>query len=345
MPARSASPTIDLKRLTRYRLSRRKSKVAWKTFAKVTPQGSSFRTFFDGLPRILAGESLHRLVEAIAQARKRGKPVIALLGAHVLKVGLSPLIVDWIERGVVTALATSGAGIIHDFELSLQGKTSEEVAEALADGSFGMAEETADGLNGAIRQGAREGLGLGESVGRAIEKSRFRFKKLSLFAACWRKRIPATVHVAIGTDIIHQHPSCDGAAVGETSLTDFRKLTQAVAGLGEGGVAPPPDPGPSGRPPKAVPPSATGAGGGVVLNIGSAVILPEVFLKTVSTCRNLGYPVKGFTAANLDMIQHYRPHQNILLRPTALGGQKINLIGHHEILLPLLYAALNERLK
>ncbi|MBI1953060.1 MAG: hypothetical protein HYS41_02930 [Candidatus Omnitrophica bacterium] len=313
-----APPTIDLKRLARYSLASRKSKVAWDAFAKTTPRGASFRAFFDGLPKILAGESLHRLVEAIVQARRRGKPVILLLGAHVLKVGLSPLIVDWIERGVVTAAAANGAGIIHDFELAYQGKTSEEVAEALADGSFGMARETADLLNGAIGQGAKEKLGLGESVGRLIEKGRFRFKKLSLFAACWRKKIPATVHVAIGTDIIHQHPSCDGSAVGAASLTDFRKLTQAVSGLG---------------------------GGGVVLNIGSAVILPEVFLKAVSTCRNLGFTVKDFTAANLDMIQHYRPHQNILLRPTALGGQRINLIGHHEILVPLLHAAVNERLK
>ncbi len=309
-----ASPKIDLKKLTRYSLSDRKSKVAWDTFARLTPKGASFRAFFDGLPRILAGESLHRLVKAIAQARKTGRPVIALLGAHVLKVGLSPLIVDWIERRVVTAIAVNGAGIIHDFELAYQGKTSEEVTEALADGSFGMAHL----LNRAICEGARQKLGLGASVGRFIDKSCFRFKRLSIFAACHRGKVPATVHVAIGTDIIHQHLSCDGAALGEASLTDFRKLTEVVADLGEGGV---------------------------VLNIGSAVILPEVFLKAVSTCRNLGFGVRNFTAANLDMIQHYRPHQNVLLRPTALGGQKINLIGHHEILVPLLYAALKERLR
>lgn len=310
--------TLNLQRLRRYSLKERPSKVVKETFARPTAPGSSFKTFYENLPRILAGESLHRLVEAIAKAHRSRKPVLFLLGAHVLKVGLSPLIVDLIERRVVSAIATSGAGIIHDFELAYQGQTSEEVAEALADGSFGMARETADFLNGAIEEGAKKGWGLGESVGHLIESKRLRFRSLSLFAASLRAKIPATVHVAIGTDIIHQHPSCDGAAVGVTSLNDFRKLTQAVSGLGNGGV---------------------------VVNVGSAVILPEVFLKCVSTCRNLGYKVQDFTAANLDMIPHYRPHQNVLSRPTALGGQAISLIGHHEILIPLLYAALREKLR
>ncbi len=308
---------LDLTNLRRYSLSERLSKVNQEAFARITPSGSSFGTFFANLPRILAGENLHRLVEAIAAAHRRRKPVLALLGAHVLKVGLSPLIVDLVEKKVVTAIATNGAGIIHDFELAYQGQTSEEVAEALADGSFGMARETADFLNGAIQEGAKAKAGLGESVGRWIETKKLRFRALSIFAAAHRNKIPATVHVAIGTDIIHQHPSCDGAAVGQTSLADFRILTKVVSGLG---------------------------GGGVVLNIGSAVILPEVFLKCISTCRNLKFPVKDFTAANLDMIPHYRPHQNVLTRPTALGGQAINLIGHHEILVPLLYAAVRESL-
>lgn len=310
--------TLNLQRLRRYSLKERPSKVVKETFAGPTAPGSSFKTFYENLPRILAGESLHRLVEAIAKAHRSHKPVLFLLGAHVLKVGLSPLIVDLIERRVVSAIATSGAGIIHDFELAYQGQTSEEVAEALADGSFGMARETADSLNGAIQEGAKKGWGLGESVGHLIESKRLRFRRLSLFAASLRTKIPATVHVAIGTDIIHQHPSCDGAAVGVASLNDFRRLTQVVSGLGNGGV---------------------------VVNVGSAVILPEVFLKCVSTCRNLGYKVQDFTAANLDMIPHYRPHQNVLSRPTALGGQAISLIGHHEILIPLLYAALREKLK
>ena len=310
-------PVLDLRRLHRYSLSERPSKVTRQNFARVAMPGSSFEAFFDGLPKILAAENLHRLVDAIVLAHKKRKPVLALLGAHVLKVGLSPLMVDWIQRRVVTAIATNGAGIIHDFELATQGQTSEEVASSLADGSFGMARETADFLNAAIREGAKKREGLGESVGRAIERKRLRFRDLSIFAAAFRQKIPATVHVALGADIIHQHPSCDGAAVGQTSLADFRTLTRMVSELGHGGV---------------------------VMNIGSAVILPEVFLKCVSTCRNLGFPVKDFTAANLDMIPHYRPHQNVLARPTALGGQAISLIGHHEILLPLLHAAVMERL-
>jgi hypothetical protein len=309
---------LDLKRLRRYSVSTRLSKVTQEAFARVTPAGSSFRSFTDHLPRILAAENFRRLVEAIVSAHRAHKPVLALLGAHVLKVGLSPLIVDGIGRRLFTAIAMTGAGIIHDLELAYQGQTSEEVTEALADGSFGMARETADFLNGAIREGAQKGLGLGESVGRLIERKRFRFRSLSVFAAAHRAPIPATVHVAIGTDIIHQHPSCDGAALGQTSLDDFRRLIQVVSQLGQGGV---------------------------VLNVGSAVILPEVFLKAVSVSRNLGFPVKDFTAANLDMISHYRPHQNVLSRPTALGGQAISLIGHHEIMIPLLYAAVMEALR
>ncbi len=309
--------TLNVKNLRRYSLSERPSKVSQAAFAKLTPSGSSFRAFLDHLPRILAAENLHRLVEAIVSAHRTGKPVLALMGAHLLKVGLSPLIVDWIERRILTGIAMTGSGIIHDFELAYQGKTSEEVAEALADGSFGMARETADLLNGAIQEGAKKKMGLGESVGRLIEGKRFRFRSMSVFAAAYRAKIPATVHVAIGTDIIHPHPSCDGAALGQTSLADFHRLTQEVSKVG---------------------------GGGVVLNIGSAVILPEVFLKAVSVSRNLGFPVKDFTAANLDMIPHYRPHQNVLARPTALGGQAINLIGHHEIMIPLLHAAVLERL-
>lgn len=312
------SSPLNLKALRRYSVLERPSKVAKDSFAKVTPAGSAFRAFYENLPGILAAEKLHRLVDALAAAHRGRKTVLAMMGAHVLKVGLSPLIIDLIERKVVTSLAMTGSGIIHDFELAYQGRTSEEVAEALADGSFGMARETADLLNETIVEGAKKKRGLGESVGRMIEEKNFRFKKLSVFAAAHRAGIPATVHVAIGADVIHQHPSCDGAALGKTSLADFHKLAQVVSTVGEGAV---------------------------VLNIGSAVILPEIFLKAVSISRNLGHPVKGFTAANLDMIQHYRPHQNVLTRPTALGGQAIALTGHHEILLPLIHAAVLEKLK
>ncbi|MCM8794686.1 MAG: hypothetical protein NC819_02645 [Candidatus Omnitrophica bacterium] len=315
---RSAPQSLDLKRLRRYSLSERPSKVKRDALAKPTPAGSSLRAFLNDLPGILAAEKFNQLVDAIASARRLKKPVIWMMGAHVLKVGLSPLLVDLIDKRIVTAVAMNGAGIIHDFELAYQGQTSEEVMEAIADGSFGMARETADFLNGAIREGAKKGMGLGESVGRLIKEKKFRFRELSVCAAAVRSEIPVTVHVALGTDIIHQHPTCDGAAVGQTSLTDFRILTRAVSDLG---------------------------GGGVVVNAGSAVMLPEVFLKAVSIARNLGHSVKEFTAANLDMISHYRPHQNVLLRPTALGGQAISLIGHHEIMVPLLYAALMEKLK
>lgn len=309
---------LDLKRLRRYSLSERPSKVAHDLFAKPIPARASFRAFYNRLPGILAARSFRRLAEAIATAHRGGRPVLALLGAHPFKVGLSPLLVDWIERRVLTAFATTGSGIIHDFELAYQGQTSEEVMEALADGSFGMARETADSLNGAVREGAKKGFGVGEAVGRMLDKKKFRFRHLSLFAAAHRCKVPATVHVAIGTDIIHQHPSCDGAALGKASLADFRTFTRVVSQMGEGAV---------------------------VLNIGSAVVLPEVFLKAVSISRNLGFPVKGFTAANLDMIQHYRPHQNVLTRPTALGGEAIMLTGHHEIMVPLLYAAVMEQLR
>lgn len=312
------SVPLNLKRLRRYSLADRPSKVAQESFAKVTPAGSAFRSFYGNLPRILAAESMRRLVEAIAAAHRRRRTVLAMLGAHVLKVGLSPLLVDLIERRAVTALAMTGSGVIHDFELAYQGRTSEEVAEALSDGSFGMARETADLLNGAIRAGAKKGWGLGESVGRMIEGNDFRFKKLSVFAAARRTGVPATVHVAVGTDILHQHPSCDGAALGKASLADFRTLARVVSTIGEGAV---------------------------VLNVGSAVVLPEVFLKAVSIARNLGHPVKGFTAANLDMIQHYRPRENVLTRPTALGGEAIALTGHHEIMVPLIHAAVLERLR
>lgn len=309
---------LSLKHLRRYSVAERPSKVAKDSFAKVTPAGSSFKTFAANLPRILAADKFQQLAEAVASARRKRRPVLAMMGAHVLKVGLSPLIVDLIERGVITAIAMTGSGIIHDFELAYQGQTSEEVLEALADGSFGMAIETADQLNGAIKAGAQEGRGLGESVGRMIEQKKLRYRKLSVFAAAYRAKIPATVHVAIGADIIHPHPSCDGAALGKASLEDFRRLAQVVSGIGAGAV---------------------------VLNIGSAVILPEVFLKAVSVARNLGHPVKGFTAANLDMIQHYRPHQNVLFRPTALGGRAIAITGHHELMVPLLHAAVLEKLK
>jgi len=275
----------------------------------------SFRDFYQSLPQILAAKDFRVVVKAIVEARRRKKPVLWMFGAHVLKVGLNPLLIHLLRRNVVTALALNGAGAIHDFELAYMGCTSEDVAAALADGSFGMARETTQMLNRAIRDGAKRNLGLGEAVGSMIAKSRLPYRNLSLLATCHELGIPATVHVAIGTDIIHQQAVADGAAIGKTSLTDFRKLAGVVAQLG---------------------------GGGVVGNVGSAVILPEVFLKAVSMARNLRHPVKDFTAFDFDMIRHYRPSENVLKRPTLLGGTAVHITGHHELLIPLLVQAILE---
>lgn len=315
VPQRQTKP-LNFNKLKTYSVSSRPSKVRIEELAKPLAPGASFQEFIGSLPHILAAQELRVLIDAIVAAHRRKRPVIAMLGAHVIKCGLTPLLNDLIRRNVITAIAMNGAGIIHDFELAYVGKTSEDVASALEDGSFGMARETAQYLNGAAKEGARKGWGLGESVGRMIARSEWPYRDLSLLATCYDNKRPATIHVAIGTDIIHQHPSCDGAALGKTSLTDFRKLTQAVAGLE----------------------------GGVVLNLGSTVILPEVFLKAVSVSRNLGAKVKNFTAANLDMIRHYRPTTNVLMRPLSLGGRAIQITGHHEILLPLIHAAVIEEL-
>lgn len=311
-------PALDLTRLKTYPLAGRTSKVRRGDFAHVCRKRGSFKQFYDALPDFLAVRSLKAIVGAIIAARRRGKPVILMMGAHVIKVGLSPLIIELLRRDIVTAVALNGAGIIHDFEIAYAGKTSEEVIEALADGSFGMAEDTHSILNRAIREGHANGWGLGYAVGAMIAKRKFPNRRMSLLHTCYERGIPATVHVAIGTDIIHQQATADGAAIGACSLTDFRRLAASVAKLG---------------------------GGGVVGNIGSNVILPEVFLKAVSIARNLGHPVKDFTAFDFDMIRHYRPSENVLKRPTALGGAAYHITGHHELLVPLLVRALIEEMR
>jgi hypothetical protein len=240
-----------------------------------------------------------------------------MFGAHVIKVGLSPLLLELIKRKVITAIALNGAGVIHDFELAFMGCTSEDVASALADGSFGMAQETHSTLNAAIREGARRNWGLGRSIGAMILKKKLPYRRLSILAACAQMDVPATVHVALGTDIIHQQSTADGAAIGQTSLADFRTLIGVVSQLGQGGVAG---------------------------NLGSAVILPEVFLKAISIARNLGHGVRDFTTFDFDMIRHYRPHENVLKRPTLLGGRGVHITGHHEILIPLLVRSIMEKL-
>jgi hypothetical protein len=277
--------------------------------------GASFAAFFDCLPDVLGAADLRRAVDAAATAHAAGRPLLWGLGAHVIKVGLAPIVVDLVERGLVSAILMNGAGCVHDLELAMMGRTSEDVAPALDDGSFGMARETAERLNRAIAAAAAEGLGMGAGVGREILRGRYPHKRRSILATAARHGVPATVHVAIGTDVHHMHPSADGAALGLTSYRDFETLAGLVAGLE----------------------------GGVYFHVGSAVVLPEVFLKALALARNLGHRVRRFTTVNLDFLRQYRPMVNVVERPTRLGGRGLSLIGHHEILVPLLAAALVER--
>jgi hypothetical protein len=306
---------LDLGGVHTYPLASRKSKMTLADFARPHTAGGSLAAFLDSLPRILGAESLRALVVDVLRARSLGKPVLWGLGAHVLKVGLSPLLVDLMERGLVSGIALNGAGIVHDFELAVAGQTSEDVEDALGTGAFGMARETGEEVNRAIVEGDADGLGLGAALGRYLERRRPPHLEVSLLAAAWRRGLPATVHVAIGTDIVHMHPACDPAAVGRGTHLDFRVFAAEVARLG---------------------------GGGVYLNVGSAVLLPEVFLKAVTLARNLGHPVTDFAAVNLDFIQSYRPNTNVVSRPTQGSGRGYSLTGHHEILVPLLAAALIE---
>jgi hypothetical protein len=316
--ARSLIAPINVSDLKTYPLKKRQSKVRVSDCARPWRPGGSFAEFYAALPDILAVKTLRAVAHAIAKAHRKQRPVIVGLGAHVIKVGLAPVITDLMERSIVTAVAMNGAGIIHDFELALMGHTSEEVDAEIDDGRFGMAEETGRMLNEAIRRGADEGQGLGEAVGRYINQDNVPFpnRTTSILAAGVRLGLPVTVHVAVGTDIIHMHPSADGASIGATSLLDFRRLAAVVAGME----------------------------GGVYLNIGSAVILPEVFLKAVSLGRNLGHPLSSITTVNMDFLSHYRPQTNVVRRPTQKGGKGYSLTGHHEIMLPLLAAAVTEEL-
>lgn len=321
-PKRSAPALIrpiDVSALKTYPLKKRHSLVQVSDFAAPWKAGGSFTKFCAGLPDILAVKTLRAVAKAIAQAHRKGRPVIAGLGAHVIKVGLSPIVTDLMERGIVTAVAMNGAGIIHDFELALMGHTSEEVDAEIDDGRFGMADETGRILNEEIGRGAKNGEGLGEAIGRHIDGHPHQFpnRATSILATGARLGLPVTVHVAMGTDIIHMHPSADGAAIGATSLLDFRRLAAVVAGME----------------------------GGVYLNIGSAVILPEVFLKALSLGRNLGHPLANITTVNMDFLSHYRPQTNVVRRPTQKGGKGYALTGHHEIMLPLLAASVMEELK
>jgi hypothetical protein len=282
-------------------------------FAKPHKKGGGFRDFFSSLPDILAAKHLKEVAASIVQARKDGRPVMLGMGAHSIKVGLNPVIIDLMERGIITSLALNGAGIIHDFELAFIGQTSEDVDREILSGAFGMAEETGSMLNQAINSAAKD-EGIGAAVGRMIREGNFPYKDTSLLAAGSRLGVPVTVHVAIGTDIIHMHPSFDGKATGDAAHRDFLTFCSLVSGLE----------------------------GGVYINLGSAVLLPEIFLKAVTLCRNLGTPLQRFTTVNMDFVQHYRPNTNVVRRPTQGGGKGYAITGHHEIMFPLLAAAITE---
>ena len=308
---------VNLDNVTTYPLSDRENKVSIHDFV-TRPSREKSEGFLSALPKILKAADFLEFVDLIVAAYRREKPIIVMLGGHVIKCGLSPILIDLMERGIITAMAFNGASSIHDFEIALIGETSEDVGQYLQTGQFGMVEETGRLMNEAICAAADAGIGMGAGLGQKLIQLDASYRDYSLLATGKRLGIPITVHVAIGTDIIHQHPAADGAATGQTSFTDFRLLTAIVAELGDGGV---------------------------VLNLGSAVILPEVFLKALTVARNLGNRVTHFTTANFDMIQHYRPLENVVRRPTDIGGKGYTFTGHHEIMIPLLAESIIGRLE
>lgn len=305
---------ISLKNIKTISIRNRKSKVTPKDFAAVlaTPSKALFREFVESLPNILVAADLQALVNDIVRFRKRKKPVILMMGAHVIKVGLSPLIVDLVKAGVLTHVAMNSAAAIHDVETSMWGQTSEDVAVNLMDGTFGMSRETGEFINkGLTKSFLESSAGYGEVLARKLISVKAPNLRYSILGACYRQGVPVTVHAAIGTDIVHQQPTMDGAATGELSFRDFKVLAESVRGL---------------------------VNGGVVLNVGSAVILPEVFLKALTVVRNLGTKARGFTTANFDMVKQYRPSVNVVERPTRNSGKGYSVTGHHEIMIPLLAA-------
>lgn len=303
---------FDLSDVRTYPLASRQSKANVSAFATRVHSQQTIAEFVESLPGILAGADFKAVVSALRAAKRAEGGIIWGLGAHVIKTGVSPVLIDLMDRGYVSALALNGAGVIHDFELALSGATSEDVDEALGPGRFGMADETATLLNSAISEGVAQGKGIGQAVGARLLTLDPPYAGASLLATAARLEIPVTVHVAIGTDIIHMHPQADGAALGEGSLRDFRYFVSNVARLK----------------------------GGVYLNCGSAVVLPEVFLKAVALARNRGIALEGLTTVNIDFMRLYRPHTNVVSRPVAGTGRGYSLVGHHEILIPLLAAAL-----
>jgi len=303
---------FDLSGVRTYPLASRRSKTRAEDFARPVTPDASFYDWFTSLPTILAGADVRRVVEALRAAREREAAIVWGIGAHVIKTGVSPVLIDLMRRGFVSALAMNGAGVIHDFEIALAGATSEDVDEALGPGRFGMAEETGRILNEIITDAAKAQRGLGQAVGEYLSRVRPPHADRSLAAVAWELGIPLTAHVAVGTDIIHMHPKASGAAIGDTSLRDFRFFTSCVARLNHG----------------------------VYLNCGSAVVLPEVFLKAVALVRNAGIALDNLTTVNIDFVRMYRPQTNVVTRPVAgTQGVGISLVGHHELMIPLLAAA------
>jgi len=309
-------PALDFSQIRTYPVRERSNKVDVQAFAAPIHAGSSFAEWIASLPKFLAAADLLAVRDRMVASVRAGKPILLMMGAHSIKVGLNPLITGMMRDGILSAVAFNGAGAIHDFELAYQGGTSEDVQAGLDDGTFGMVEETGRLMNAALETGVAQGLGAGRALGEAILKAAYPYRDLSILHTGIECGAPVTCHIAIGTDIIHQHPSADGAILGEATHLDFQRLAAVVARLE----------------------------GGVVLNVGSAVIMPEVFLKALTVARNLGHTVSKFTAVNLDMIRHYRPSENVVRRPTRLGGEGFSITGHHEILIPLLFAAVREEL-
>jgi hypothetical protein len=310
---------IDLSRVETYPLASRPSKVTTRDFAKplTDDEARDASALLDSLPHILAADTLRSITGAIIEAKTKNRAIIWGVGGHVIKTGLTPILIDLARRGFVSAIAMNGSGVIHDFEIAVAGWTSEDVDAALVSGAFGMAEETGRFINEAIRRGAAEDCGVGESIGRALVEMNPQYADFSILHAAYLLKIPVTVHVTIGTDIIHIHPHADGAAIGAATYRDFLLFASLVKELD---------------------------GGGVYLNVGSAVTLPEVFLKAVTVVRNLGHSLQDFTTANFDFIQHYRPMTNVVRRPVAGGaGRGHSVIGHHELMIPLLAASIVSR--
>ncbi len=315
MPRKMPEP-LEFSGLHTYSLHGRPSKVTVDNFARPLPAGSTVRALLESLPDQLLGRDFPELIQRLAAVHRGGRQLLLGMGAHVIKVGLNPLLIDLMERSIITGLAMNGACIIHDAEIAMAGFTSEEVGNVLGNGAFGAARETGEILNQAINQGAKDGIGMGEAVGAALDVAGFPYNDKSLLVTAFRLGIPVTVHVAMGTDIIHIHPSASGEAIGATSHRDFRIFCAQVAELQHGAY----------------------------LNIGSAVLLPEVFLKALTVVRNLGHQVDDFTTANFDFMKQYRSLTNVVNRPTAKGGKGFHVTGHHELMIPLLIACLLDEL-